>query len=79
MNSAKDCVEYEEIQEGQDGEEGEGEGEGEDIISVNNGSPAKNKQNLYDVSPNGHWLVCGKIGAEKATLVRKMILKKNSK
>ena len=70
MNSTKDFEEYEEVQEGQDGEEEEEE----DIISVNNGSPGKNKQNLYNTSPNGHWLVYGKTGAGKITLVKKMIL-----
>ena len=59
MNSAKDLEEHEEVQEGQDVEE-EGEEEEEEekeggyIISVNSGSPGKNKENICDVSPNGH-------------------------
>ena len=31
------------------------------------------KKNVYDVSLNGHWLV-GKTGADKTTLVKKLIL-----
>ena len=71
MNSVKDFEEYEEVQEEK---EGEVEDEEEEQNAMNIASPGKNKQNVYDISPNGHWLVCGTIGADKTTLVKKFIL-----
>ena len=41
---------------------------------MNNTRRVKNKKDAYDIFSNDNWLVCGKTGVRKTTLVKKMIL-----
>ena len=59
--------------EREDGEISEAE-EGVELNDVSAVDQLLSRKQKYDAAPNGHWLVCGKTGAGKTTLVKKLIL-----